>query len=712
MSLPQPKSLANSYRPARSSMLRFSVKLEDMLGSSPSAKKIESKLERGRAQPSLGRRGFARVAREIATASGILGASNTNPVPPPTPHERSQPPNIPSSPPSASNAGPAPATATPPSAPPRKSPKPNHLLELREIIKAHAALMPPSSRPESSEGTDTPMPSVFRSALTWWQDHALAKEKREKALLLKAREADVPLERTAYPTLYKPPSLRKRLLEVTAMHKITVHHLAMSNVRRAHEDAKRQKELRESKKEVATCGAKPQSRQKPSESPKKSLSPKKQQPLRNAISDLSKEQKEPQMLAEYNFVNSGMRGKGPYCEMLVFPPMTDSCCFRSGVHQIVHVLLPLLSTSTCVPPWRPSTASSDFSSFDPTLAMSPPPPKTRADPYRPIKSSTLKTSLKLDDILGTKPMVKTIAERLSRARHRWGRHSARAPFAAAARMLEDRMILVPKEQRSTPVSSALPQQESPSGKGAAPSQPPAPSQSSDAAKSLKTGRRICNNMLKRLRELKEEVAPGSDSESSHPTFECPEPISDMAPDSAAMRLVTARRDFTAEYPPRYADYLHNKICRLEEKKKEQAAQPAEINTDEAGTNKRDFCRPPHLHYSLLEVMTMRRIALMHVEIRSRYDVKQKKKQAEKVATLRKSKKKVAGESKQKSNKKKSASKPAPTPVPQRQPPPSATHPQATREAVARISGDRMQPQMLRIYEMFYKRGVLDKLTKD
>ena len=58
MSLPQPKSLAKSYRPARSSMLRLSVKLEDMLGSSPSVKKIETKLERGRAQVRL----YERVA--------------------------------------------------------------------------------------------------------------------------------------------------------------------------------------------------------------------------------------------------------------------------------------------------------------------------------------------------------------------------------------------------------------------------------------------------------------------------------------------------------------------------------------------------------------------------------------------------------------------------------------------------------------------------
>ncbi|KAL1664146.1 hypothetical protein GGF50DRAFT_127439 [Schizophyllum commune] len=660
MSLPQPKSLAKSYRPARSSMLRFSVKLEDMLGSSPSVKKIETKLERGRAQPSLGRRGFARVAREIATASDILRASNTNFVPPLTPRERPQPPNIPPSPHSAPNAGPAPATVTPPSAPPRKSQKPNPLLELREITKAHTALMPASSRSKSSEGTDDLLPS----------DHALAKEKRESALLQKAREADVPLERTAYPTLYKPPSLRKRLLEVTAMHKITVHRLAMSNVRRAREDAKRQKELRENKKEAATCGPRPQSREKSSESPVKNRSPKKQQPLRNAISELSKEQKEPQMLSEYNFVDSGMRGKGPYCEMLVFPPMSDPCLFRFG---FVHVLLPLVSTPICSSP------------LNPTLAMSPPPQNTRADPYRPIKSSKLKTSLKLDDILDAKPTAKNIAERLSRARHRWGRHSARAQFAAAARMLEERTILVPKERKSTPASSALPQQESPSGEGAAPSQPPTPSQSSDAATPMKKGRRICNNMLKHLRELKEEVSPGSDS--SHPTFECPEPISDTAPDSAAMRLVTARRSFTAGYPQRYADYLYNKICRLEEKK-EQAAQPPEINTDEAGANERDFCKPPHLHYSLLEVMTMRR------------------------AALRESKKKVSGESKQKSKKKKSAPQPAPAPVTQRQPPPSAMDPQATREAVARISGDRVQPQMLRIYEMFYKRGVLNKLTQD
>ena len=58
MSLPQPKS----YRPARSSMLRFSVKLEDMLGSSPSVKKIETKLERGRAQVRL----YERVARGLS----------------------------------------------------------------------------------------------------------------------------------------------------------------------------------------------------------------------------------------------------------------------------------------------------------------------------------------------------------------------------------------------------------------------------------------------------------------------------------------------------------------------------------------------------------------------------------------------------------------------------------------------------------------------
>ncbi|KAL1726187.1 hypothetical protein EV714DRAFT_287384 [Schizophyllum commune] len=648
MSLPQPKSLAKSYRPARSSMLRFSMKLEDMLGSSPSVKKIETKLERGRAQPSLGRRGFARVAREIATASDILRASNTNSVPPLTPRERPQPPNIPPSPHSVPNAGPAPATATPPSAPPRKSPKPNPLLELREITKAHTALMPVSSRPKSSEGTDDLLPS----------DHALAKEKREKALLLKAREADVPLERTAKPILYKPPSLRKRLLEVTAMHKITVHHLAMSNVRRAREDAKRQKELRENKKEAATCGPRPQSREKSSESPVKNRSPKKQQPLRNAISELSKEQKEPQMLSEYNFVNSGMRGKGPYCEMLVFPPMSDPCLFRFG---FVHVLLPLF----------PSTTSAESSPFNPTLSMSPSPQKTRADPYRPIKSSKLKTSLKLDDILGAKPMAKNIAERLSRARHR--------------------------------------QDKSSSGKGAAPSQPPTPSQSSDAATPMKKGRRICNNMLKRLRELKDEVAPGSDL--SHPTFECPEPTSDTAPDSAAMRLVTARRNFTAGYPQRYAEYLYNKICRLEEMK-EEAAQPPEINTDEADANERDFCKPPHLHYSLLEVMTMRRVALKYAEIRSRYDAKKKREQAKQKEALRKSKKKVAGESKQKSKKKKSAPEPASAPVPQRQPPPSAMDPQATREAVARISGDRVQPQMLRIYEMFYKRGVLDKLTQD
>ncbi|KAL1689760.1 hypothetical protein GGG16DRAFT_126226 [Schizophyllum commune] len=683
MSLPQPKTLAKSYRPARSSMLRFSMKLEDMLGSSPSVKKIETKLERGRAQPSLGRRGFARVAREIATASDVLRASNTNSASPPTPRERPQPPNIPSSPHSVPNAGPAPATVTPPSAPPRKSPKPNPLLELREITKAHTALMPVSSRPKSSEGTDDPLPS----------DHALAKEKREKTLLLKAREADVPLERTAKPTLYKPPSLRKRLLEVTAMHKITVHHLAMSNVRRAREDAKRQKELRENKKEAATCGPRPQSREKSSESPVKNRSPKKQQPLRNAISELSKEQKEPQMLSEYNFVNSGMRGKGPYCEMLVFPPMSDPCLFRFG---FVHVLLPLVSTPICSSP------------LNPTLAMSPPPQNTRADPYRPIKSSKLKTSLKLDDILDAKPMAKNISERLSRARHRWGRHSARAHFAAAARLLEERTILVPKERKSTPASSALPQQESPSGKGAAPSQSPTPSQSSDAATPMKKGQRICNKMLKRLRELKEEVSPGSNS--SHPTFECPEPISE-APDSAGMRLVTARRNFTAGYPQRYADYLYNKICRLEEMK-EQAAQPPEINTDEADANERDFCKPPHLHYSLLEVMTMRRVALKHAEIRSRYDAKQKRERAKKKAALRESKKKVAGESKQKSKKKNSAPEPAPAPVPQRQPPPSATDPQATLEAVARISGDRVQPQMLRIYEMFYKRGVLDKLTQD
>ncbi|KAL1752128.1 hypothetical protein FB107DRAFT_293375 [Schizophyllum commune] len=682
MSLPQPKSLAKSYRPARSSMLRFSVKLEDMLGSSPSVKKIETKLERGRAQPSLGRRGFARVAREIATASNILRASNTNSVPPHTPRERPQPPNIPPSPHSAPNAGPAPATVTPPSVPPRKSPKPNPLLELREITKAHTALMPASSRPKSSEGTDDLLPS----------DHALAKERRESALLLKALEADVPLERTAYPTLYKPPSLRKRLLEVTAMHKITVHHLAMSNVRRAREDAKRQKELRENKKEAATCGPRPQSREKSSQSPVKNRSPKKQQPLRNAISELSKECTEPQMLAEYHFVNSGMRGKGPYCEMLVFPPMSDPCLFRFGV---VHVV--------------PSTASSDFSPLYPTFTMSPPPPKTRADPYRPIKSSKLKTSLKLDDILGAKPMAKNIAERLSRARHRWGRHSARAHFAAAARMLEEKTIMVPKERESTPANPALPQQESSSGKGTAPSQRPTPSQSSDAAAPMKRGRRICNNMLKRLRKLKEEVSPGSNS--SHPTFECPEPTSDTAPDSAAMRLVTARRDFTAGYPQRYADYLNNKICRLEEKK-EQAARPPEINTDEAGTNKRDFCKPPHLHYSLLEVMTMRRVALKHAEIRSRYDAKKKREQAKQKVALRKSEKKVAGESKQKSKKKKSALEPAPAPVPERQPPPSVMDPQATREAVARISGDRVQPKMLKIYEMFYKRGVLDKLTQD
>ena len=62
MSLPQPKSLAKSYRPARSSMLRFSVKLEDMLGSSPSVKKIETKLERGRAQVRL----YVRVARGLS----------------------------------------------------------------------------------------------------------------------------------------------------------------------------------------------------------------------------------------------------------------------------------------------------------------------------------------------------------------------------------------------------------------------------------------------------------------------------------------------------------------------------------------------------------------------------------------------------------------------------------------------------------------------
>ncbi|KAI5834358.1 hypothetical protein K523DRAFT_369169 [Schizophyllum commune Tattone D] len=666
MSLPQPKTLAKSYRPARSSMLRFSMKLEDMLGSSPSVKKIETKLERGRAQPSLGRRGFARVAREIATASDVLRASNTNSASPPTPHERPQPPNIPSSPHSVPNAGPAPATVTPPSAPPRKSPKPNPLLELREITKAHTALMPVSSRPKSSEGTDDPLPS----------DHALAKEKREKTLLLKAREADVPLERTAKPTLYKPPSLRKRLLEVAAMHKITVHHLAMSN------------------KEAATCGPRPQSREKSSESPVKNRSPKKQQPLRNAISELSKEQKEPQMLSEYNFVNSGMRGKGPYCEMLVFPPMSDPCLFRFG---FVHVLLPLVSTPICSSP------------LNPTLAMSPPPQNTRADPYRPIKSSKLKTSLKLDDILDAKPMAKNISERLSRARHRWGRHSARAHFAAAARMLEERTILVPKERKSNPASPALPQQESPSGKGVAPSQPPTPSQSPDAATPMKKGRRICNNMLKRLRELKEEVSPGSNS--SYPTFEYPEPTSDTAPDSAAMRLVTARRNFTAGYPQRYAQYLYNKICRLEEKK-EQAAQPPEINTVEAGTNERDFCKPPHLHYSLLEVMTMRGVALKHAEIRSRLDAKKKREQAKQREALRKSKKKVAGESKQKSKKKKSAPEPAPAPVPQRQPPPSAMDPQATLEAVARISGDRVQPQMLRIYEMFYKRGVLDKLTQD
>ena len=109
---------------------------------------------------------------------------------------------------------------------------------------------------------------------------------------------------------------------------------------------------------------------------------------------------------------------------------------------------------------------------------------------------------------------------------------------------------------------------------------------------------------------------------------------------------------------------------------------------------------------------MRRVALKHAEIRSRYDAKKKREQAKQKAELRKSKKKVAGESKQKSKKKKSAPEPAPAPVPQRQPPPSSMDPQATREAVARISGDRVQPQMLRIYEMFYKRGVLDKLTQD
>ena len=111
---------------------------------------------------------------------------------------------------------------------------------------------------------------------------------------------------------------------------------------------------------------------------------------------------------------------------------------------------------------------------------------------------------------------------------------------------------------------------------------------------------------------------------------------------------------------------------------------------------------------------MRRVALKYAEVRSRYDAKRKREQAKQEAALRKSKKKVAGESKQKSKKKKSASEPAPAPapVPQRQPPPSAMDPQATREAVARISGDRVQPQMLRIYEMFYKRGVLDKLTQD
>ena len=43
-------------------MLRFSVKLEDMLGSSPSVKKIETKLERGRAQVRL----YERVARELS----------------------------------------------------------------------------------------------------------------------------------------------------------------------------------------------------------------------------------------------------------------------------------------------------------------------------------------------------------------------------------------------------------------------------------------------------------------------------------------------------------------------------------------------------------------------------------------------------------------------------------------------------------------------
>ena len=37
------------------------------------------------------------------------------------------------------------------------------------------------------------------------------------------------------------------------------------------------------------------------------------------------------------------------------------------------------------------------------------------------------------------------------------------------------------------------------------------------------------------------------------------PISDTAPDSAAMRLVIARRNFTAGYPQRYAEYLYNKV---------------------------------------------------------------------------------------------------------------------------------------------------------
>ena len=111
---------------------------------------------------------------------------------------------------------------------------------------------------------------------------------------------------------------------------------------------------------------------------------------------------------------------------------------------------------------------------------------------------------------------------------------------------------------------------------------------------------------------------------------------------------------------------------------------------------------------------MRRVALKYAEVRSRYDAKRKREQAKQEAALRKSKKKVAGESKQKSKKKKSASEPAPAPapVPQRQPPPSAMDPQATRKAVARIAGDRVQPKMLKIYEMFYKRGVLDKLTQD